>query len=242
MKTPIFLMLLLALAVSKGITAQNNPGEKILITGAIFDKETNEPLPNAYFSVNSQTGYVANELGRFLFKGNPGDKITYSHLGYTNFEIAIPDTLKSLEYLVGVFMTKDTIMIPEVVIFPRTTGSSIITKPEVNQQMLDQAQANVDKAVIQGLTQPVKAYDAEMNARQTMRIYQMKAQNKGMLATTENSVGVSTQSYRNYNLLYGAPVVSARKVNGEIITQTETEILIGQYQAGKEKMEPPVER
>ena len=153
---------------------------KLVITGSIFDSETREPLPNAYFSINEKPGYVANELGRFLIKGNPGDKITYSYLGYANFEVQIPDTLAAVEYLVGIFMTKDTIMIPEVVIFPRTTGSSIVTQVNVDAQMLGNAQANVDKAVVQGLTQPVKEYDADMNAKRTMRVYQMRAQNKGL--------------------------------------------------------------
>jgi hypothetical protein len=207
---------------------------KLLITGAVYDSESKEPLSNAYFSINKNPGYTANEMGRFLTKGNPGDTITYSYLGYADVKVLIPDTLAALEYLLGIFMTKDTIMIPEIIIFPRSYKyPSIITNVKVDQETINNAQANVDRAVVQSLTQPVKTYDADMNAKQTMRTYEMRAQYKGQLATPENSAGVSTNSYHTYHLIYGSPIISSKKAAEEMITQSEEEILIGQYLAGK---------
>jgi hypothetical protein len=217
-----------------GQTTDQKRTEKLLITGAVYDAESKEPLSNAYFSVNKNLGYTTNDMGRFLTKGNPGDTITYSYLGYADVKVLIPDTLAALEYLLGIFMTKDTIMIPEIVIFPRSyLYPSIITNVKVDQEMINNAQANVDRAVVQSLTQPVKAYDADMNAKQTMRTYEMRAQYKGLLVTPENSVGVSTSYSRTYNLIYGAPIISSKRTVDEMITQSEEEILIGQYLAGK---------
>ncbi len=230
------MLLLLDLNLAGQITG-NKPAGKLTITGIVYDKESREPLSNAFFSVNSQQTFSTNELGRFLFTGHPGDTITYSYVGYENFSTQIPDSLAALEYLLGIFMTRDTIMIPEIVIFPRPYSyPSIVMRNELTPEMLEKAQANVDRATFQGLTQPVKTFDADMNAKQTMRIYQMRAQNKGIVATPENSISLSTQSLRTYHLLYGAPITTARRISGEMITQTEAEMIIGQY--GAEKKTP----
>ena len=72
-----------------------------------------------------------------------------------------------------------------------------------------------------------------------MRVYQMRAQNKGLLVTPENSVGISTQSYRTYNMMFGSPIIHSQRVIGELVTQTETEAIIGQYVANKQKLDEP---
>lgn len=226
-----------------GQTTEQKQSGKLLITGAVYDSESKEPLSNAYFSINKKAGYTANELGRFLTKGNPGDTITYSYLGYTDVHVLIPDTLAALEYLLGIFMTRDTIMIPEIIIFPRSFSyPSIITNVKVDQEMINNAQNNVDRAVVQGLTQPVKNYDADMNAKQTMRTFEMRAQYKGLAITPENSVGVSTTYRQNYNLIYGSPIISSKNVANEMINQNEAEILIGQYLAGKKTATEKVQK
>ncbi len=237
--TLVSILTLLTLSLLSGsklpaqITEKKTPG-KLVITGIVYDKETREPLSNALFSINNNSYYTTNELGRFLIRGNPGDTITYSYVGYQRFNVLIPDTLAALEYLLGIFMTKDTILIPEIVIFPRTYSyPSIVNRNEVTREMIERAQINVNRAVYEGLTRPVTTYDADMNAKQTLRIYQMKAQYKGLVVTPENSVGVSNQSFRTYHLLYGSPISTVTKVSKEMITPGEAELIIGQYLSRK---------
>ena len=128
-------------------------------------------------------------------------------------------------------MPKDTILIPEVVIFPRIdTYPSIITKISDDPQMVNQAQKNVDKATLQGLTQPVKNYDAEMNAKKTLRGYEMKAQYKGLLVTPENSFGFTTGNYRTNYLQFGSPLVRKKKITNEMINQSEIDLILASHE------------
>jgi hypothetical protein len=204
---------------------------KIFITGAVYDNETKEPLTNAHFTIHKSENYSTLSNGRFSLFGNPGDTIAYRYLGYKEMKVVIPDTLKSLEYLMGVFMPKDTILIPEVVIFPRIdTYPSIITKVSDDPRMVNQAQKNVDKATLQGLTQQVKNYDAEMNAKKTLRGYEMKAQYKGLLFTPENSVSLSTGNYRTNYLQFGSPLVRKKKITNEMINQSEIDLILASYE------------
>ena len=204
---------------------------KIFITGAVYDNETKEPLTNAHFTIHKSEHYSTLSNGKFSLFGNPGDTISYRYLGYKEMRVVIPDTLKSFEYLMGVFMPKDTILIPEVVIFPRIdTYPSIITKVSDDPQMVNQAQKNVDKATLQGLTQPVKNYDAEMNAKKTLRGYEMKAQYKGLLVTPENSFGFTTGNYRTNYLQFGSPLVRKKKITNEMINQSEIDLILASHE------------
>ncbi|HWS00484.1 MAG TPA: hypothetical protein VN249_07695 [Prolixibacteraceae bacterium] len=207
---------------------------KIFITGAVYDSETKEPLNNARLSIHKSEKFSTQSSGKFSLFGLPGDTISYSYLGYKELQVVIPDTLKEVEYLMGVFMPRDTIRIPEVIIFPRIENyPSIVSEVNVDEKMLNQAQKNVNKATFQGLTQPVSKYDADMNAKKTMRSYETKAQNYGLLATPENSVGISTASYRTNYLQFGSPLIRAKKITYEMIRQNEIELLLVNYEIMK---------
>lgn len=200
---------------------------KIFITGAVYDSQTLQPLTNARLSTQKSENYATQPSGKFSLFGLPGDTISYNYLGYKELSVIIPDTLKGLEYLMGVFMPRDTFLIPEIIIFQRTENySSIVSDIKVDEKMINQAQQNVNKAVFQGLTQPVNKYDADMNAKNTMRGYEMKAQYKGLLLTPENSVGMSTANYQTHYLQFGSPLIRAKKITYEMIRQNEIELLL----------------
>ncbi len=207
---------------------------KIFITGAVYDSETKEPLINAHFTIHKSENYSTLSSGKFSLFGNPGDTISYRFIGYKEMKIVIPDTLKQLEYLMGVFMPKDTIQLPEIVIFPRIENyPSIVTKVEVNDQMINQAQQNVNKARIQGLTQSAKNYDAEMNAKKTIRGFEMKAQYKGLLVSPENSIGISTSDYRAHYLQFGTPAIRSKRLSNEIANQNEITLIMATHEIMK---------
>ena len=89
------------------------------------------------------------------------------------------------------------------------------------------------KATIQGLTQPVKNYNAEMNAKNTFRGYEMKAQYNGLLVSPENSVGFSTTNYRTHYLQFGSPMVRAKKMSNELVNQNEIELILANHEIMK---------
>ena len=236
LKLIILTILLLTLSAITPISGQVNTlkRSKIFITGAVYDSETKEPLTNAHFTIHKSENYSTFSNGKFSLFGNPGDTISYRYLGYKEMKVIIPDTLKQLEYLMGVFMPKDTILIPEIVIFPRVDSyPSIVKEVKISEQMINQAQKNVDKATEQGLTQPVKKYDADMNARKTLRGYEMHAQNKGLLVSPENSVGISTSNYHTHYLQFGTPMIRAKRTSNELVNQNEIDLILANHEITK---------
>jgi len=204
----------------------------VFITGITYDSNTREPLSNTNFKVNNKNIFTTNELGRFSFFGSPSDTILFTYMGYQPTKFVVPDTLKSEEYVVGIFMYEQPIKLAEIIILPRVPETSImITAVKTDQKTMDIAQSHVDDAVIKGLTQPVKVYDADMNAKKTLRNNQMRMEYKGMLVSPENSVGVSTQSYRTYSMIYGSPISTPHKIAKEMITNSESTILLQHFEA-----------
>ena len=175
----------------------------IYITGATFDSQTREPLSGANFTINHTKSFSTNELGRFSFFGFPNDTVIFTYLGYQPTTLIIPDTLKSEEYVMGVFLREQSVKLEEVIILRRITPSSIIITPvRTDPKTMTIAQYNVDKATFEGLTRMPKGYDSELNTRQTMRIIQMRSEYNGMLVTPENGFGFSTIGYKTHQIIY----------------------------------------
>lgn len=232
-----FLILMSFVDISEGQDISLKVAKPVFITGITYDSKTLEPLPNAIFKVNNVKSFVSSESGRFSFFGSPNDTIVFTFMGYQPTMLVVPDTLKSDEYVIGVFMHEQAIKLAEIIILPRVALTSIMIKPvKTDQRTMDIAQSHVNDAVVKGLTQPIKVYDAEMNAKKTMRTNQMRSEYKGMLVTPENSIGVSTQSYRTYNIIYGTPISTPNRISREMITNNESAILLEHYEAANNLM------
>jgi len=216
---------------------QSKPLKSVFITGISYDSRTLEPLSNTTFKINNKNSFATNESGRFSFFGSPQDTIIFTYLGYQPSRLIVPDTLISEEYVMGVFMREQPIKLAEIIILPRTSPTSMIITPvQTDQNAMNIAQSNVDKAVVEGLTKAPKTYDAEMNAKKTMRTNQMRTEYKGMLVSPENSVGLSTQSYQTFNVIFGSPISTPNKVAKEMITNSENKILLNHFDVQKRRM------
>jgi len=227
-------------AASLGQDISKKLGKSVFITGITYDSNTREPLSNANFKVNNKNIFTTNELGRFSFFGSPSDTILFTYMGYQPTKLIVPDTLKSEEYVVGIFMYEQPIKLAEIIILPRAPETSIMITPvKTDQKTMNIAQGHVNDAVVKGLTQPVKVYDADMNAKKTMRNNQTRMEYKGMLVSPENSVGLSTQSYRTYSMIYGSPISTPHKIAKEMITNSESSILLQHYEAINRIMQEP---
>lgn len=239
----VIIMLLILYNLGDDVVGQDSVKKTIksvFITGITYDSQTHEPLSNANFKVNNKISLTTNETGRFSFFGFPHDTIVFTFIGYQPSKLVIPDTLKSDEYVIGVFMHEQAIKLAEIIILPRVAKTSIMINPvKTDQQTMNIAQNNVDKAVVEGLTRSPKVYDADMNAKKTMRTNQMRSEYRGMLVSPENSVGISTQSYRTYNIIYGSPITTPNRVSREMITNSESAILLNHFDAIKSFMLQP---
>jgi hypothetical protein len=225
--------------VTFGQNIPNKSAKSVFITGITYDSKTREPLSNANFKVNNKSIFTTNELGRFSFFGSPSDTILFTYMGYQPTKLVVPDTLKSEEYVVGIFMYEQPIKLAEIVILPRLPETSIMITPvKTDQKTMDIAQSHVNDAVVKGLTQQVKVYDADMNARKTMHNNQTRMEYKGMLVSPENSFGLSTQNYRTYSIIYGSPISTPHKIAKEMVSNSESAILLEHFEAANRLMFP----
>jgi len=240
----ILMILLILKSFGESAKGQDNPktsGKSVFITGITYDSKTLEPLSGTHFRVNRKSGYSTNEIGRFSFFGSPRDTVVFSYMGYQSTRLIVPDTLKSEEYVVGVFMYEQAIKLAEIIILPRIASKSIIIIPvATDQRTMDIAQNHVNNAVVKGLTQSVKVYDADMNAKKTMRTNQMRIEYKGMLVSPENSLGLSTQSYQTYHMLYGSPIITSGSTARAMISNSESTILLKHFESAKRLILQPV--
>ncbi len=241
MRFMLIILILTGLKMSlRGQIIPEKRTKSIFVTGVTFDSNTKEPLSGASFRVNHQKGFVTNETGRFSFYGFPNDTIVFTYLGYSPTVLIVPDSLKSEEYVMGVFMREQAVKLAEIIILRRIGSSSMmITQVKTDQQTMNIAQNNVDKAVVEGLTQAPKVYDADMNTRQTMRTIQMRNEYNGMLVTPENAVGLSTMNYKTFNVVYGTPIVSPGKISREMISNNESSLLLKHFEAFQKSLPIP---
>lgn len=239
----VILILLILNILGDNVAGQGIPKKSfnsVFITGITYDSKTLETLSSTTFRINNKNSFATNESGRFSFYGAPGDTIVFTYIGYQPTWLIVPDTLKSQEYVLGVFMQEQTVKLAEIIILPRIAPTSIVIKPvQSDQKTMNIAQSHVDKAAIEGLTRSQMVYDADMNAEKSMRTNQMRTEYKGMLATPENSVGLSTQSYRTYNIIYGSPITTPNRIAKEMVTSSESEILLQNYEALKRLIAQP---
>ena len=235
----ILIINLLVISVEGQVNPVKNP-KSVFITGIAFDSQTMEPLSKANFSINHQFRLATNETGRFSFYGFPNDTIVFTYLGHQPTTVIVPDTLKSQEYVMGIFMKEQSVKLAEVIILRRISSPSIIIKPvQTDQNTMNIAQNNVDKAVVEGLTRAAKVYNSDMDVRLTMLTNQIRNEYKGMLVSPENSFGLSTQSYKTYRVIYGLPVIASGKKEKELISSSECEILLRHFEAVRKAMLQP---
>ena len=152
MRFMLIILILTGLKMSlRGQIIPEKRTKSIFVTGVTFDSNTKEPLSGASFRVNHQKGFVTNETGRFSFYGFPNDTIVFTYLGYSPTVLIVPDSLKSEEYVMGVFMREQAVKLAEIIILRRIGSSSMmITQVKTDQQTMNIAQNNVDKAVVEG--------------------------------------------------------------------------------------------
>ena len=91
----------------------------ILFHGIILDAETHQPLTGAHYLAAGRSAGASDNRGMISFYARHHDTITFSCVGYKDFLMVIGDTLLAREYVAGIYLTTDTLMIPAVVVMPR---------------------------------------------------------------------------------------------------------------------------
>lgn len=92
--------------------------DTITMSGVVLDADSLYSLPNVHIRTNKNKGTITNSDGQFSFRINVGDTLTFSYIGYENLTYLIPDTLKYNNYMMGIILNRDTIMLSEIIILP----------------------------------------------------------------------------------------------------------------------------
>lgn len=88
-------------------------------SGIFLDSDSLTPVPwvNIYVK-NRELGTSTDYKGTFSFVAHAGDTVQFTCVGYKTFQCVIPDTLETKRYTLVQLFSRDTIYLPEAVIFP----------------------------------------------------------------------------------------------------------------------------
>lgn len=114
------LVLLLFSALCYSANAQTEP-TLIQFSGLVMTEADGRlvPVPYATISVpQKRRGTYADYRGFFTIVVEKGEKVRFNCIGLEPVTITIPDTLTQDRYAIVQLMSQDTILLPEVVIFP----------------------------------------------------------------------------------------------------------------------------
>ena len=116
----ILVLFLLSLAsVTSAQDNQNNDSLLIQLSGVVIAENTLEPAP--YTTVYDKTqgrGVVSDYYGFFSLVTMPGDTLYFSYYGYKTSSFIVPDTLTDNRYSIIHMLESDTLLLPEVEVYP----------------------------------------------------------------------------------------------------------------------------
>lgn len=166
-----------------------NVADTIVFSGVVINTDDHQTLPNVTCRFGKGKATLSDEEGRFHLKTSRGDTVCFTYVGFKPCRVVIPDTLFEQEYMVGVFMSPDTLMLSEALILRRFRAVS-------KQNMLN-ARNNMSN-ILQQAYAPVKEMDAEMNQRMMIEEYARSVEMRGHV---DVRAGVGTESLSALRLL-----------------------------------------
>ena len=203
MRNSIIVLLVIHLFMAAPIEAQvkrvseresggvSDAGRLILLQGMVMSAVDELPLPNAHYYINNRFEGSTDGDGKFALYIYRGDTLKFSFVGYGNL-IYHTDSLKGASYVAGLFMDSDTVMIGEVVVFPRLgdlksefMASSSSTSPEMIN-----ATRNLRLSVYQGITTSPALGDPGTNYNLIMNRHRLEAYEKGGI-TSDRMLGIN---------------------------------------------------
>ena len=94
----------------------------IQFSGVIVSGDSLSPVPYSSIIIrNTRRGTISDFFGFFSFVAQEMDTIEFSSMGYKDATFIIPDSLTTTRYSLIQVLAKDTIRLPEAVIYPWPT-------------------------------------------------------------------------------------------------------------------------
>jgi hypothetical protein len=236
----LLVICLMLLSTSSGLWAQGNVfPDSVRLSGIIMDKDSLFTLPYAAYNFR-KLNYTADESGQFSIWAKKGDLIKFSHVGFKDTYIQVHDTLDVDNYLVGIFLTRDTFRLSEVIVVPRYQHLAAQAKymPLKVTPELVYGTNNVKQSTRQALTQAPQKLDAEQNQMWVIREQTRKTVYKTQVMP-DQMVGLSTEDLIPF-MIYLSPD-KQRKVrksaNVNVMSQQELNFLMNLYRRQQQEIE-----
>ncbi len=238
MRTKIYLILFL---ISFGISLHaqyNNESDSIRFSGMIFDRDSLTVLPFAKYSLDNKV-YTANDNGEFYLWAKQGDIIKFSYVGYKDTYIQVHDTLDNRNFIVGVFLSKDTIQLSEVIVIPRYRQLMLdaMYMPIKINPGYENAARNVKQAKQQGLKYDYsKKMDAEQNQNMVIQEHTMRTVYKTQVPP-DMIFGINTRTLIPY-IMYLRQKKKSKVKEADVddsLNEMEADFLINMYRKQQQK-------
>lgn len=176
-----FSVYVLLFLVKAGIGQVVSLPDTVSFSGVVVNARSSEMMPDVNCHFGRNGGSVSDENGCFRIKIRRGDTVVFSHVGFKACRVVIPDTLRGKEYMLGVFMSPDTLMLSETLIIRRWK--------DTRRQQFANARNNM-RGLLEQAYAP-REMDAGMNQRMMIDEYARSVEMKGHV---DVRFGVGTQS------------------------------------------------
>lgn len=115
----IIIGLLLTIFGLNSSQAQTTDDDLIQFSGVVVSQDSISPVPFATVMIaNTSRGTTTDYYGYFSFVAHKGDTIVFSSVGYKKSNFIVPDSLNGSYYSLIHSMTRDTVQIETIDVFP----------------------------------------------------------------------------------------------------------------------------
>lgn len=121
MRYPLYLITAMLLLTGRSFAQESND-DLVQFSGIVVTVDSIKPVPFTNISIKSTwMGTVADFFGYFSLVARKADTIEFSAVGFKKGVFVIPDTITNKRYSLIQVMTRDTIWLPQTVIYPWPT-------------------------------------------------------------------------------------------------------------------------
>lgn len=180
-----FLGVFLLVAISFLLYGQEEPAPKpekrkvVQFSGLVVTGDSLQPVPFTNIWVkNTRRGTITDFQGFFSIAVRELDTLRFTAVGFKEINYVVPDTLSSQRYSAIQLMTRDTINLPETVIYPWPTREQFryaFLNTEIPDDDYDRAMRNLEREEMRERLEkmPLDGYSAyrNMNNQHTQRLY-----------------------------------------------------------------------
>lgn len=192
-------IILVLLCLGNGIFGQRlQISDSVVFSGIVINLKDSGPLRDVTCRFGHNKATFTDETGRFVIQTVRKDTVLFSYVGFKPCVVVVPDTLYEREYMLGVFLTPDTLQLSEALIIRRFG--------DIKRQQLINVRNNM-QGILRQAYNPVNQMDAEMNQRRLINEYARSIEMKGHV---DVGLGVGTQSIEAYRLMR-----LRKKLNGQ---------------------------